>query len=102
MAILTRHAAGVHVDQLSTGAQDHKSGERAHVLKSEISDALDQEFHLAPHGDPADDHQLDALIAALVAGLARQGRTAPIPDEWLEDAVREGWIHVPIGVVSDG
>jgi hypothetical protein len=42
------------------------------------------------------DHQLDALLCALVARAARLGMTVPPPSELRQSATLEGWIHVPI------
>jgi uncharacterized protein DUF429 len=41
------------------------------------------------------DDDLDALIAALVAGLAHAGHTTSPPPEYAAVAAIEGWIHVP-------
>jgi predicted nuclease with RNAse H fold len=43
----------------------------------------------------ASDHELDALVSALVALAARAAATYPVPTESKEAARREGWIHVP-------
>jgi predicted nuclease with RNAse H fold len=49
----------------------------------------------------ASDHAFDALICALVARAAATGRTQPAPDELREDAVVEGWIHLPSGLPAE-
>jgi hypothetical protein len=46
--------------------------------------------------DVVNDHELDALVCAVVARMARTGRTHEISEEHLETARREGWIHVPV------
>lgn len=49
----------------------------------------------------ASDDDLDAVLCAAVAGLARLGRTvAPEPGD-VDRAGREGWIHVPAGPIDD-
>jgi predicted nuclease with RNAse H fold len=42
------------------------------------------------------DHQLDALLCALVARAARLGMTVPPPAGLQQVAALEGWIHVPV------
>jgi predicted nuclease with RNAse H fold len=41
------------------------------------------------------DHDLDALLCALVARAVATGRTHPPPEDAAEVAAREGWIHLP-------
>jgi hypothetical protein len=43
----------------------------------------------------ASDHELDALIAALIARAARLGLCTPPPPEHAAVAAREGWIYLP-------
>jgi predicted nuclease with RNAse H fold len=43
----------------------------------------------------ASDHMLDALVSALVTRAAAVGLTEPPPDVLVEQARREGWIHLP-------
>jgi predicted nuclease with RNAse H fold len=43
------------------------------------------------------DHALDALLCALVARACALRLTEPAPPEVRPAAVREGWIHVPLG-----
>lgn len=43
------------------------------------------------------DHDLDALVCALVGRAAATGRTAGPRADQLEVAGREGWIHLPTG-----
>jgi hypothetical protein len=58
------------------------------------------------NADVSNDHELDALISAVVARLARLGGTQPIPVDLLDLARVEGWIHIPRGMLgrlaSDG
>lgn len=49
----------------------------------------------------SNDHELDALISAVVARLARTGGTQLIPRDLLELARSEGWIHIPTGPLSE-
>jgi predicted nuclease with RNAse H fold len=44
----------------------------------------------------ASDHLLDALVAALVTRAAALGLTERPPPRLVEQARREGWIHVPV------
>jgi predicted nuclease with RNAse H fold len=41
------------------------------------------------------DHDLDALLSALVAGAVATGRSHPPPADATDVAAREGWIHLP-------
>ncbi len=41
------------------------------------------------------DDALDAVLCAVLARLNAFGRTDPVPDELLDRASREGWIHLP-------
>lgn len=43
-----------------------------------------------------DAHQLNALVAALVAVMARTGLVEPIPAVHVDAAQREGWMAVPV------
>ena len=43
----------------------------------------------------ASDDALDAVLCAVLARLAGQGRTVPPTEEHREQASREGWIHLP-------
>lgn len=52
---------------------------------------------LTVDGEVSNDHELDALISAVVARLARTGGTQPIPADDLDLARIEGWIHIPSG-----
>lgn len=47
------------------------------------------------------DDDLDALLTALVTGLAMAGRTTAAPPEWRREAAIEGWIHVPTGPITE-
>jgi predicted nuclease with RNAse H fold len=47
------------------------------------------------------EHQLDALICALVARAARCGMTLPPPPMHTEAAQYEGWIHLPDRPLTD-
>ena len=49
----------------------------------------------------ANDHELDALICAVVARMARTGMTHDVPEEHREAARREGWIHLPVSRLAD-
>ena len=41
------------------------------------------------------DHAFDAFLSALVARAAATGKAEQVPEEHLEDAAIEGWIHLP-------
>lgn len=50
----------------------------------------------------ANDHLLDALICAVLAGAIVEGETEPIPPELRDGGGREGWIHLPVkDILSD-
>jgi hypothetical protein len=59
--------------------------------------AVTEGSKLTVASEVANDHELDALICAVVARMARTGQTHEIPEEHREAARREGWIHMPIG-----
>lgn len=40
--------------------------------------------------------ELNALVASIVAGMTRTGLTEPVPDDHVESAIVEGWVHVPL------
>jgi predicted nuclease with RNAse H fold len=58
--------------------------------------AVTNGLRLTVASDVVNDHELDALVCAVVARMARTGRTHEISEEHLETARREGWIHVPV------
>jgi hypothetical protein len=47
------------------------------------------------------DHLLDAFVAALIARAVETASCVPIPDEHLEAAKTEGWIHLPASPLSE-
>ena len=59
--------------------------------------AVTEGSKLAVTAEVTNDHQLDALICAVVARMARTGQTYEIPEGHREAARREGWIHLPVG-----
>lgn len=63
-----------------------------------IVDALAVHVDLAGTADQlvANDDDLDAVITAVVAGLAHMGFTTSAPPEHHDVACVEGWIHVPV------
>jgi predicted nuclease with RNAse H fold len=69
----------------------YKHGEGAQKRREEIWAKLGKLFCDAQ--PPSNDHQLDAVIAAIVARLASE--ISGPPREMHDDAKREGWIHVP-------
>jgi predicted nuclease with RNAse H fold len=76
----------------------YKSGDNRRVLRDEIWEGLRGLF--ADAETPTNDHQLDAIIAAIVAHL-RSEASGP-PSVLREVAKREGWIHVPTGGSLEG
>jgi hypothetical protein len=58
--------------------------------------AVTNGLRLTVASDVVNDHELDALVCAVVARMARTGRTHEISEEHLETARREGWIHLPV------
>jgi predicted nuclease with RNAse H fold len=78
----------------------YKRGDGAEATRASIVAGLAERFaiELAPdHTRLATEAHdaLDALISAIVAALAAEGRTAPPPAALRRAAQREGWIHVP-------
>lgn len=49
----------------------------------------------------ASDDALDAVVAALAARAHALGLTHPVPDEYREQAGREGWIALPVGGLDE-
>ncbi len=79
------------------GARESQREERARIMAEieQQSEAwLDVPAALR-EAAVASDHELDALVSALVALAARVNATHPVPVESREVARREGWIHVP-------
>lgn len=58
------------------------------LLPAYVKDDLPQRFL-------ADDDELDAFLCAVVARAARKDATHEPPNELIEVARREGWIHFP-------
>lgn len=73
-------------------------GAAAIDTRREIVDRLGAHVDLADIGDRlvANDDDLDAVITAVVAGLAHRGLTSAPPPEHEAVARVEGWIHVPV------
>ena len=78
----------------STGYKDAAGTD----ARREIVDALAVHVDLAGTADQlvANDDDLDAVITAVVAGLALMGLTTSAPPEHRDVARVEGWIHVPV------
>jgi hypothetical protein len=79
------------------GARESQCAERERIV-GEIEHASETWLSIAPalhDAAIASDHELDALVSALVALAARADATYPVPVESKEAARREGWIHVP-------
>jgi len=79
------------------GARESQRVERERMIK-EIEQQSESWLDLtaAVHDAAIEsDHELDALVSALVALAARADATYPAPPESREAARREGWIHVP-------
>ncbi|MEX0953562.1 MAG: DUF429 domain-containing protein [Nitriliruptoraceae bacterium] len=67
-----------------------------HLLQAAMSGMADG-MGLTPDAlGVTDADQFDALVAALVAGMARTGLTVPIPPEHVATAIVEGWTHLPV------
>lgn len=80
----------------------YKSGRSAGDQRQRVLAKLIEGMGLTVTTDVTNDHQLDALICAVVARMARTGRTYPIPEEHRESAQLEGWIHMPVApLVAD-
>lgn len=84
------------------GGGSHGARESQREERTRIIDAIEAQSETWLHVTPAlhdaaiaSDHELDALVSALVALAARAGATHPVPLESKEAARREGWIHVP-------
>jgi predicted nuclease with RNAse H fold len=79
------------------GARESQREERQRIIE-EIEQRSDSWLAVttAVHDAAiASDHELDALVSALVALAARANATYPVPLDAREPALREGWIHVP-------
>jgi hypothetical protein len=79
------------------GARESQREERTRIIDA-IEEQSEPWLHVtsALHDAAIDsDHELDALVSALVALAARANVTYSVPVESKEAARREGWIHVP-------
>jgi predicted nuclease with RNAse H fold len=79
------------------GVRESQRAERQRIIE-EIEQHSETWLDVAPtlhDAAIASDHELDALVSALVALAARAHATYPVPPESKEAARREGWIHVP-------
>jgi hypothetical protein len=75
------------------GLPEHAAGRRA--ILSWLSER--HQVDAAPHADRlvGSSDLLDALICAILAREALEGRTEPIPPDCAANALEEGWIHLP-------
>ena len=78
----------------STGYKDEAGTGTRRIIVAALADHID----LAGTAERlvAADDDLDAVITAVVAGLAHLGLTSSAPPEHREVARVEGWIHVPV------
>jgi predicted nuclease with RNAse H fold len=79
------------------GARESQRDERRRIVEA-IEEQSESWLHVTTalhEAAVASDHELDALVSALVALAARAGATYPVPVDSREVARREGWIHVP-------
>ena len=88
-------------DSVAAHGQTYKEiwsqqGELQRVFAA-VSDGL----RLTVPSGVANDHEVDALICAVVARMARTGMTHGVPEEHREAARREGWIHLPVSRLAD-
>jgi hypothetical protein len=84
------------------GARESQRTERERIVE-EIEQHSESWLTVAPvlhEACIASDHELDALVSALVALAVRAKATHPAPLESKEAALREGWIHVPNEALS--
>jgi hypothetical protein len=78
----------------------YKRGENASERRNFVLAAVLDRFGIVlsaeQHATAASSHDaLDALISAVIAGLAADGHTTPPPPHLRGAARREGWIHLP-------
>ena len=79
----------------------YKSGPQAQRTQGRIRAAVLDAMGLELVGDVRNDHELDALLCAVIARLSRIRATRPVPEQHSEVAEREGWIHVPLGPLDE-
>jgi predicted nuclease with RNAse H fold len=82
----------------SRGYKDAKNAEARTGLVAQLRQRTRGWLRLDPAVDKAccaSDHELDALIAALIARAAALGLCTPPPPALAEVAAREGWIFLP-------
>jgi predicted nuclease with RNAse H fold len=99
--LLARHGRDDHVYEVYPGAAltiwglERRGYKNDVAIRRRIAAALPVQV-----GDDTidDDDELDAVICAIVARLAAIGKTHPPPD----GVEREGWIHIPLGVLDPG
>lgn len=80
-------------------SRGYKRGDAALEVRGRIVRALEPhvEFGAWEAAMLASDDDLDAVLSAMIAGLAATGRTTPPDSGHAPVAAREGWIHVPSG-----
>jgi predicted RNase H-like nuclease len=96
-------AAAVALWKLKVGKYKNvKAADRARSLNRAIEAVLEElPLPVESLDTLATEHQLDALLCALVARAARTGRTrAPAPGAQAEKARLEGWIHLPTAPIA--
>jgi hypothetical protein len=74
----------------------YKSGDAVAAHLQQLFTALTRGTHMTLASAVSNDHELDALVCAVVARMARTGLTHDIPAEHRDVARREGWIHLPV------
>ncbi|MEZ5246259.1 MAG: DUF429 domain-containing protein [Acidimicrobiales bacterium] len=78
----------------STGYKDEAGTDARRAIVDALADHIDLAGTAGRLVDNDDD--LDAVITAVVAGLAHMGLTTSAPPEHRDVARVEGWIHVPV------
>jgi predicted nuclease with RNAse H fold len=99
--LLTRHGTNDNVYEVYPGAALTIWGLERRGYKNDL--AIRERIAAALPADVDDSSiedadKLDAVICAIVARLAALGKTYPPPD----GVEREGWIHIPSGVLDPG
>ena len=100
-------AASLHhwlpLDSSYKSRSNVKCAAKSKAVRKCIIERLEQYVDISACGERLvdNDDDLDALVSALTAALAFQGRTHPPPPQLADLAYSEGWIHIPSGPLCD-
>ena len=90
---------GVALARWGLPSRGYKRGDQAPAVRAEIVQTLEHHVDFGAWATQvrSSDDDLDAVISALLAGLAARGETIRPDPDTAAAASSEGWIHVPSG-----